>query len=68
MIGSIDNSEYQCADGKKATAKHAPKKSVVAVVGASYSSVTVQVANLLRLFRIVQGIPTSFPLFLKSNV
>ncbi|KAI6239141.1 putative metabotropic glutamate receptor mgl-1 [Aphelenchoides fujianensis] len=35
------------------------KQKIVAVVGASYSSVTVQVANLLRLFRIVQVSPAS---------
>lgn len=60
MIGSTDASEFQCADGKKPylldNAKHS---KVVAVVGGSYSSVTVQVANLLRLFRIVQVSPAS---------
>uniref|UniRef100_A0AC35GRS0 G-protein coupled receptors family 3 profile domain-containing protein n=1 Tax=Panagrolaimus sp. PS1159 TaxID=55785 RepID=A0AC35GRS0_9BILA len=59
MIGSTDVSEYQCHDGKPPEVNYSPKKNVVAVVGASYSSVTVQIANLLRLFRIVQVSPAS---------
>ncbi|KAE9551725.1 hypothetical protein FO519_005058 [Halicephalobus sp. NKZ332] len=59
MIGSSDISEFQCSDGKQPEIKYTPKKNVVAVVGASYSSVTVQIANLLRLFRIVQVSPAS---------
>uniref|UniRef100_A0A915D9M5 Receptor ligand binding region domain-containing protein n=1 Tax=Ditylenchus dipsaci TaxID=166011 RepID=A0A915D9M5_9BILA len=47
MIGSTDASEYQCSDGKQPmpTNRNGHKKSVVAVVGASYSSVTVQVIS-----------------------
>lgn len=59
MIGSTDSSEYQCGDGSMPVLRNTPKKKVVAVVGASYSSVTVQIANLLRLFRIVQVSPAS---------
>ncbi|CAD5222740.1 unnamed protein product [Bursaphelenchus xylophilus] len=59
MIGSTDSSEYQCGDGSQPALRNTPKKKVVAVVGASYSSVTVQIANLLRLFRIVQVSPAS---------
>uniref|UniRef100_A0A914DR92 G-protein coupled receptors family 3 profile domain-containing protein n=1 Tax=Acrobeloides nanus TaxID=290746 RepID=A0A914DR92_9BILA len=59
MIGSTDASEYQCLDGSSPMIRHTSKKNVVAVVGASYSSVTVQMANLLRLFRIVQVSPAS---------
>ncbi|KAF7638281.1 G_PROTEIN_RECEP_F3_4 domain-containing protein [Meloidogyne graminicola] len=63
MIGGSSSviSEYKCNDGKQPKLLHnsIPKKSVVAVVGASYSSVTVQIANLLRLFRIVQVSPAS---------
>ncbi|KAI1732138.1 receptor family ligand binding region domain-containing protein [Ditylenchus destructor] len=59
MIGSADASEFQCSDGRHPMSRNTPKKSVVAVVGASYSSVTVQIANLLRLFRIVQVSPAS---------
>ena len=44
MIGSSDVNDYACSDGMQPTMRHSsPKKSVVAVVGASYSSVTVQV-------------------------
>ncbi|CAD6188743.1 unnamed protein product [Caenorhabditis auriculariae] len=39
--------------------KQGQKKSVAAVVGGSYSSVSVQLANLLRLFRIAQVSPAS---------
>nr|CAD2202836.1 unnamed protein product [Meloidogyne enterolobii] len=62
MIGGNSGmSEYTCSDGRqpKLLRNSSPKKSVVAVVGASYSSVTVQIANLLRLFRIVQVSPAS---------
>uniref|UniRef100_A0A0R3RTD3 G_PROTEIN_RECEP_F3_4 domain-containing protein n=1 Tax=Elaeophora elaphi TaxID=1147741 RepID=A0A0R3RTD3_9BILA len=59
MIGSADLSEYQCRDGSIPVSRQIPRKSVAAVVGGSYSSVTVQVANLLRLFKIVQVSPAS---------
>ncbi|VDM61729.1 unnamed protein product [Angiostrongylus costaricensis] len=60
MIGSSEASDYVCSDGSDPYPKSpSKKKNVVAVVGASYSSVTVQVANLLRLFRIVQVSPAS---------
>lgn len=52
MIGSTDVSEYQCNDGRQPTMRHTPKKSVVAVVGASYSSVTVQVMFKNKLLKI----------------
>ncbi|CAI5454294.1 unnamed protein product [Caenorhabditis angaria] len=61
MIGSSDAKDYTCSDGKtpQISAKHRDKKSVAAVVGGSYSSVSVQLANLLRLFRIAQVSPAS---------
>ncbi|CAJ0583098.1 unnamed protein product, partial [Mesorhabditis spiculigera] len=63
LIGSTEPSEYQCHDGSPPTPKQSKmlqtRRNVVAVVGGSYSSVTVQVANLLRLFRIVQVSPAS---------
>uniref|UniRef100_A0A915PFX1 G-protein coupled receptors family 3 profile domain-containing protein n=1 Tax=Setaria digitata TaxID=48799 RepID=A0A915PFX1_9BILA len=59
MIGSTDLSEYQCRDGSRPESRQISRKSVAAVVGGSYSSVTVQVANLLRLFKIVQVSPAS---------
>uniref|UniRef100_A0A1I7ZAK5 ANF_receptor domain-containing protein n=1 Tax=Steinernema glaseri TaxID=37863 RepID=A0A1I7ZAK5_9BILA len=42
LIGSSDVSEYQCADGSSPENKYVARKNVVAVVGGSYSSVTVQ--------------------------
>ncbi|VDK43789.1 unnamed protein product [Anisakis simplex] len=59
LIGSNDASEYRCRDGSSPESKHLTKKNVAAVVGGSYSSVTVQIANLLRLFKIVQVSPAS---------
>uniref|UniRef100_A0A1I7XER0 ANF_receptor domain-containing protein n=1 Tax=Heterorhabditis bacteriophora TaxID=37862 RepID=A0A1I7XER0_HETBA len=60
LIGSSEVSDYVCRDGSEPQIRMLnQKKKVVAVVGASYSSVTVQVANLLRLFRIVQVSPAS---------
>ncbi|CAK5078901.1 unnamed protein product [Meloidogyne enterolobii] len=70
MIGGNSGmSEYTCSDGRqpKLLRNSSPKKSVVAVVGASYSSVTVQIANLLRLFRIVQVTSTNADLSDKNR-
>jgi len=50
---STDASEFVCSDGSIAEAKEDPK-TVAAVIGGSYSSVSIQVANLLRLFKIPQ--------------
>lgn len=44
MIGSSDINDFQCDDGNKPFLKDNSKNSkIVAVVGGSYSSVTVQV-------------------------
>ncbi|GMR60187.1 hypothetical protein PMAYCL1PPCAC_30382 [Pristionchus mayeri] len=59
LIGTSDLSGYQCSDGRAPVDKQSFRKSVAAVVGGSYSSVTVQVANLLRLFQIAQISPAS---------
>ncbi|EJW71634.1 hypothetical protein WUBG_17458, partial [Wuchereria bancrofti] len=59
LIGSADLSEYRCRDGSSPESRQIPRKNVAAVVGGSYSSVTVQIANLLRLFKIVQVSPAS---------
>uniref|UniRef100_A0A7I4NN29 G_PROTEIN_RECEP_F3_4 domain-containing protein n=1 Tax=Brugia malayi TaxID=6279 RepID=A0A7I4NN29_BRUMA len=59
LIGSADLSEYQCRDGSSPKSRQVPRKNIAAVVGGSYSSVTVQIANLLRLFKIVQVSPAS---------
>ncbi|XP_076343953.1 metabotropic glutamate receptor 3-like [Tachypleus tridentatus] len=48
----LDNSQYQCEDGRKPLWN--PQKPVVGVIGAASSSVSVIVANILRLFKIPQ--------------
>ncbi|ESO85152.1 hypothetical protein LOTGIDRAFT_130830 [Lottia gigantea] len=50
---SLDTSEFVCSDGSQAKAKFSPTK-VTGVVGGSYSTVSMQVANLLRLFKLPQ--------------
>ncbi|GFO03395.1 metabotropic glutamate receptor 3 [Plakobranchus ocellatus] len=50
---SLDPTEFVCRDGSEAKAKSTPT-TVVGVVGGSYSTVSIQVANLLRLFKIPQ--------------
>jgi hypothetical protein len=65
MIGSSDVTDYQCADGNKPYIKDNSKNSkIVAVVGGSYSSVTVQV-KLLCVYNIELKLGcefvTSFP-------
>ena len=50
---SLDPTEFVCRDGSEAKPKSAPT-TVVGVVGGSYSTVSMQVANLLRLFKIPQ--------------
>ncbi|XP_005107649.2 metabotropic glutamate receptor 3 [Aplysia californica] len=52
-ITSLDPTEFVCMDGSKAIARHSPT-AVAGVVGGSYSTVSMQVANLLRLFKIPQ--------------
>ncbi|XP_054163872.1 metabotropic glutamate receptor 8-like [Oppia nitens] len=44
--------DYQCAD--HSSPRYIPRKPVVGVIGASSSSVSVMVANILRLFQIPQ--------------
>ncbi|XP_041349875.1 metabotropic glutamate receptor 3-like isoform X2 [Gigantopelta aegis] len=50
---SLDASEFVCMDGSTARAKHEPT-AVAGVIGGSYSTVSIQVANLLRLFKLPQ--------------
>lgn len=52
-FSSLDASEFFCDDNSKAQPKFKPT-AVAGVIGGSYSSVSIQVANLLRLFRIPQ--------------
>lgn len=50
---SIDSSDFFCDDGSKARA-NVTYENVAGVIGGSYSSVSIQVANLLRLFKLPQ--------------
>ncbi|XP_052086122.1 metabotropic glutamate receptor-like isoform X1 [Mytilus californianus] len=50
---SLDASDFRCEDGSLAKANKTPK-AIAGVIGGSYSSVSEQVANLLRLFKIPQ--------------
>uniref|UniRef100_A0A914ULZ8 Receptor ligand binding region domain-containing protein n=1 Tax=Plectus sambesii TaxID=2011161 RepID=A0A914ULZ8_9BILA len=59
MIGTMDADQYVCQDGSNPSALDTGSQPVVGVIGGSYSSVSVQVANLLRLFHIVQISPAS---------
>ncbi|XP_043278833.1 metabotropic glutamate receptor 7-like [Venturia canescens] len=47
-----DMSEYKCENGK--SPEYVPHKSVTGVIGASFSVVSIMVANILRLFKIPQ--------------
>ncbi|KAH9510160.1 Metabotropic glutamate receptor 3 [Bulinus truncatus] len=52
-ISNMDPTEFYCSDGSKANPVSIPT-AVAGVVGGSYSTVSIQVANLLRLFKIPQ--------------
>ena len=52
-LTTLDPEEFRCADGSKATPVNVPT-AVAGVIGGSYSGVSIQVANLLRLFKIPQ--------------
>lgn len=43
-------SEYKCESGKPPV--YVPHKPVTAVIGASFSVVSIMVANILRLFKV----------------
>lgn len=59
-LNAMDTSGFQCRDGSSPRSR-GPQGfgPVFGVVGGSYSSVSIQVANLLRLFRIPQISPAS---------
>lgn len=50
MIYFQDLSEYMCENGN--APKHIPHKPVTGVIGASFSVVSIMVANILRLFKV----------------
>ncbi|XP_045107774.1 metabotropic glutamate receptor-like isoform X2 [Portunus trituberculatus] len=57
-LNALDTSGLECGDGKPPRVKYRAKP-VRGVVGGSYSSVSLQVANLFRLFHIPQVSPAS---------
>lgn len=57
-INTVDAATFECADGSQPTLKFS-QKAITGVVGGSYSEVSLQVANLLRLFKIPQISPAS---------
>uniref|UniRef100_T1IT32 G-protein coupled receptors family 3 profile domain-containing protein n=1 Tax=Strigamia maritima TaxID=126957 RepID=T1IT32_STRMM len=60
LINTVDASALECADGSEPRERDGARPVTVAgVVGASITSVSIQVANLLRLFRIPQISPAS---------
>lgn len=59
-LNAMDTSGFQCRDGSAPRVRAGQGFGpVFGVVGGSYSSVSIQVANLLRLFRIPQISPAS---------
>ncbi|XP_053575730.1 metabotropic glutamate receptor 3 [Bombina bombina] len=52
-LTKVDETEYMCPDGSYAIQENSPLL-IAGVIGGSYSSVSIQVANLLRLFHIPQ--------------
>ena len=58
-LNAMDTSGFECLDGSTPRTRSQGFGPVFGVVGGSYSSVSIQVANLLRLFRIPQISPAS---------
>ncbi|XP_051916201.1 metabotropic glutamate receptor 3 [Hippocampus zosterae] len=52
-LTKVDDSEFICPDGSYALQDDSPL-AIAGVIGGSFSSVSIQVANLLRLFQIPQ--------------
>ncbi|XP_036441398.1 metabotropic glutamate receptor 3 [Colossoma macropomum] len=52
-LTKVDDNEFICPDGSYAFQEDSPL-AIAGVIGGSYSSVSIQVANLLRLFQIPQ--------------
>ncbi|KAG7454318.1 hypothetical protein MATL_G00258420 [Megalops atlanticus] len=52
-LTKVDDAEYICPDGSYALQDNSPL-AIAGVIGGSFSSVSIQVANLLRLFQIPQ--------------
>lgn len=58
-LNNLDTSAFECADRSLPTLRRSTSGPVFGVIGGSYSSVSLQVANLLRLFHIPQISPAS---------
>lgn len=58
-LNAMDTTGFECLDGSIPRTRSQGFGPVFGVVGGSYSSVSIQVANLLRLFRIPQISPAS---------
>ena len=59
-INMVDNDLFECPGGQEPRPKKSQRDTPVSgVIGGSYSSVSIQVANLLRLFGIPQISPAS---------
>ena len=58
-LNNLDTSAFECADRSLPKLKKNSSGPVFGVIGGSYSSVSLQVANLLRLFHIPQISPAS---------
>lgn len=58
-LNNLDTSSFECLDNSTPKPKRNSTGPVVGVIGGSYSSVSLQVANLLRLFHIPQISPAS---------
>lgn len=52
-INTVESSAFECKDKSTPRPKYG-SKMIAGVIGGSYSEVSLQVANLLRLFRIPQ--------------
>ncbi|XP_014390348.1 PREDICTED: metabotropic glutamate receptor 3 isoform X1 [Myotis brandtii] len=53
-LTKVDEVKHMCPDGSPAIQENSPLLLIAGVIGGSYSSVSIQVANLLRLFQIPQ--------------
>lgn len=66
-INTVEGSAFICPDGSTPRPKYG-SKIISGVVGGSYSEVSLQVANLLRLFKIPQVNLSSFSLVIVFHV
>ena len=53
-MNTLDVSDYRCANGEPPI--HTPSKPVAGVIGAAASPVSIMVANILRLFKVIHAL------------